>query len=279
MASKNARKKLDFFNGGRGVDLTQFDTESNDASESFETDNREVERSLNNSNTVNEEPFNSFPPFAMSELTNSPPPITPTSPVPSQSPPYMHVPIPQYSRQPFSQFEYSDSSPHFSGGNFVPEIRNPSLGFHPFSPPNPHHPHYPHPPTLTTTNHFPHHPHPPPLFPPEPNYSGFIGSAYSPMRPMEANGLGGLAYYDPVQGIDHHPGALNIPRDDEMLKKKKRQQKCSLCSNHGICVDVKGHKWFCPFRNCECGRCEITRGRQHHMKEQQKLTRQLQRLQ
>lgn len=50
-----------------------------------------------------------------------------------------------------------------------------------------------------------------------------------------------------------------------------------MCANHGIYVEVKGHKWYCPYReqhNCE--KCEITRKRQYYMAEQQKLTREQQ---
>lgn len=65
--------------------------------------------------------------------------------------------------------------------------------------------------------------------------------------------------------------------DDEAKKKGKRKQRCRMCANHGIYVEVKGHKWFCPYReNHNCEKCEITRKRQYYMAEQQKLTREQQ---
>lgn len=54
---------------------------------------------------------------------------------------------------------------------------------------------------------------------------------------------------------------------------QKRPQRCRMCANHGLLVDMKGHKWYCPFRECPCGDCEITRKTQYYMKERQKLTR------
>lgn len=65
--------------------------------------------------------------------------------------------------------------------------------------------------------------------------------------------------------------------DDDGRKKSKRKQRCRMCANHGIYVEIKGHKWYCPYReqhNCE--KCEITRKRQYYMAEQQKLTREQQ---
>lgn len=58
-----------------------------------------------------------------------------------------------------------------------------------------------------------------------------------------------------------------------------RQQKCSLCFNHGLIKEKKGHKWQCTYKNCECQRCIITKGRQKTMRDQQKLTRHLQKIQ
>lgn len=54
--------------------------------------------------------------------------------------------------------------------------------------------------------------------------------------------------------------------------------RCRLCANHGIYVEIKGHKWYCPYKNPQhtCSKCEITRKRQFFMAEQQKLTREQQ---
>lgn len=54
--------------------------------------------------------------------------------------------------------------------------------------------------------------------------------------------------------------------------------RCRLCANHNRYVEIKGHKWYCPFKSPEhsCSKCEITRKRQFFMAEQQKLTREQQ---
>lgn len=66
--------------------------------------------------------------------------------------------------------------------------------------------------------------------------------------------------------------------DDGKKKGKKRKQRCRLCANHNRYVEIKGHKWYCPFKSPEhsCSKCEITRKRQFFMAEQQKLTREQQ---
>lgn len=48
-----------------------------------------------------------------------------------------------------------------------------------------------------------------------------------------------------------------------------------MCANHGIYVEIKGHKWYCPYKNLQhnCTKCEITRKRQYFMAKQQQLTR------
>ncbi len=55
--------------------------------------------------------------------------------------------------------------------------------------------------------------------------------------------------------------------------RKKRDQKCRLCANHDMDELMKGHKHFCPYSQCKCELCEITKNRQYYMKEQQRLTR------
>lgn len=40
--------------------------------------------------------------------------------------------------------------------------------------------------------------------------------------------------------------------------------RCRLCANHNRYVEIKGHKWYCPFKSPDhsCSMCEITRKRQ-----------------
>ena len=60
--------------------------------------------------------------------------------------------------------------------------------------------------------------------------------------------------------------------NSEPTQKKKKQQ-CRLCANHDLHVVMKGHKHFCPYMNCQCEYCKITKMRQHYMKKQQQITR------
>ena len=81
----------------------------------------------------------------------------------------------------------------------------------------------------------------------------------------------------PLQENDQqHPSASGGGQPS--TEKKKRAQKCSFCMNHGILQDKKGHKKDCSFKECECDRCYITKSRQETMRNQQKLTRLLKKI-
>ncbi|CAL4094391.1 unnamed protein product, partial [Meganyctiphanes norvegica] len=68
-------------------------------------------------------------------------------------------------------------------------------------------------------------------------------------------------------------------RDSQSRRKRKqRYARCRLCANHDKWVEVKGHKYYCPYRqeNHDCEKCTFTRRRQFIMAEQQKITREQQ---
>lgn len=121
-------------------------------------------------------------------------------------------------------------------------------------------------------------------YPLNPSAGSQSPTAYCDQAQADFQSSNSLAAHNP--GDMGNPGAVNAEgvcwgnstaEEDDPKKKKKRQQRCRLCANHGIYVEVKGHKWYCPYRdqhNCE--KCEITRKRQYYMAEQQKLTREQQ---
>lgn len=48
----------------------------------------------------------------------------------------------------------------------------------------------------------------------------------------------------------------------------RRNQMCARCRNHGIDCPIRGHKNLCPFNNCPCDKCQITKERRKIMAKQ-----------
>ena len=72
----------------------------------------------------------------------------------------------------------------------------------------------------------------------------------------------------PAEGSISSSSSPDSPEDG-----KKRTQTCRLCQNHGIETAIKGHKYFCSFKDCKCENCQITFNRRYFVKKQLRLTR------
>ncbi|KAG7173790.1 Doublesex- and mab-3-related transcription factor 1-like [Homarus americanus] len=70
----------------------------------------------------------------------------------------------------------------------------------------------------------------------------------------------------------HLPKHLHQPQQPQPVY-SNRVPKCARCRNHNKHTPLRGHKRYCPFKKCQCERCELTVQRQKIMAQQVALRR------
>jgi hypothetical protein len=68
-------------------------------------------------------------------------------------------------------------------------------------------------------------------------------------------------------------GFSNFPSFKEGVSYTKRVPNCQKCGQHGRKSRLKGHKRVCPFKDCNCPKCQVVSERQKLMADQIKIRR------
>uniref|UniRef100_A0A0N5C6J1 DM domain-containing protein n=1 Tax=Strongyloides papillosus TaxID=174720 RepID=A0A0N5C6J1_STREA len=65
----------------------------------------------------------------------------------------------------------------------------------------------------------------------------------------------------------------NYNNSKSIISSTERLPHCQRCAQHGLQSRLKGHKKLCPYRNCDCVKCQVVVERQRLMADQIKLRR------
>ena len=63
---------------------------------------------------------------------------------------------------------------------------------------------------------------------------------------------------------------LNSTSDKHL---SRNRPKCARCQNHSLKIDLRGHKRYCMYQNCDCSKCDLTVKRQKIMAQQTSFRR------
>ncbi|MCZ6910990.1 MAG: doublesex- and mab-3-related transcription factor family protein, partial [Rickettsia endosymbiont of Ixodes persulcatus] len=87
----------------------------------------------------------------------------------------------------------------------------------------------------------------------EPFNDGLDRDQTQPNRTKSTTKFPGTPYtkYDPTDDQSNHGSS-------QLDGFNRRRPFCAQCTNHGLKIDLKGHKRHCRYRSCNCAKCEIT---------------------
>ncbi|CEF64124.1 Doublesex-and mab-3-related transcription factor 3 [Strongyloides ratti] len=78
---------------------------------------------------------------------------------------------------------------------------------------------------------------------------------------------------EPITSLSVPLSNFNSSKNNNSSINTERLPHCQRCAQHGLQSRLKGHKKLCPYRNCDCVKCQVVVERQRLMADQIKLRR------
>uniref|UniRef100_A0A0N4ZRM7 DM domain-containing protein n=1 Tax=Parastrongyloides trichosuri TaxID=131310 RepID=A0A0N4ZRM7_PARTI len=93
------------------------------------------------------------------------------------------------------------------------------------------------------------------------------------LNQMAASDNNSTSSEEPITSPTVPSPPYNSSKNNNISPNNERLPHCQRCAQHGVQSRLKGHKKLCPYRNCDCVKCQVVVERQRLMADQIKLRR------